>query len=264
MERAGRLIAAIGRDDFDSALFGFLAGEIGIDHCTVFIFRRDAPPCALVTQSATDIGRHLHAYLGKLYVDGAYLRDENIPSFDDAPQLPLYKVIDSTALDLFREYRSPRPDLPGVRQELALFAWLEPMLVYVGLYRGFEMHDFNAAEIEALKRVSDAVLQAIVKHQEFTELASRQSEPALLPAGADRQIFYNRLLDALLRSNGRLTKREAEVCASIMLGYTSFGIGERLGISPATVATHRKHAYAKLGVCSQAELFGKYIDTLWS
>ena len=78
----------------------------------------------------------------------------------------------------------------------------------------------------------------------------------------DRQVFYRRLLEALLHSSARLTKREAEVCASIMLGYTSFAIGERLGISAGTVATHRKHAYAKLGVCSQAELFGKYIDTL--
>jgi DNA-binding CsgD family transcriptional regulator len=264
MERAGRLIAAIGHEGFDSALFGFLASEIGIDHCTVFVFRRDAPPCAVVTQSATDRGRHLHTYLGKLYVEGAYLRDENIPSFEDAPRLPLYKIIDSTALDLFREYRRPRPDLPGVRQELALFAWIEPMLVYVGLYRGFDRRDFDSAEIATLKRVSQAVLQSIAKHQEFTELASRQSEAAAMPAGADRQIFYNRLLDALLGAQGRLTKREAEVCASIILGYTSFGIGDRLGISPATVATHRKHAYAKLGVCSQAELFGKYIDTLWS
>jgi DNA-binding CsgD family transcriptional regulator len=262
MENVGRLIAAIGRDHFDRELFAFLAEEIGIDHCTVFVFRRGSAPRALVTQSATDRGRHLHTHLGRLYVGGAYLRDGNIPSFDDVPSLPLYKIIDSTALDLFREYRRPRPDLPGVRQELALFAWSEPMLVYLGLYRGFEMSDFGAGELASLKNISDAVLQCIVKHLQFAEIASARRQGMEVSSCGDRQVFYRRLLEALLHSSARLTKREAEVCASIMLGYTSFAIGERLGISAGTVATHRKHAYAKLGVCSQAELFGKYIDTL--
>jgi DNA-binding CsgD family transcriptional regulator len=260
--RAGQLIGAIGSAHFDRVLFDFLAAEVGIDHCTVFVFQRDARPRALVTQSATDPGRHLHTHLGRLYVDGAYLRDENIPSFDDAPSLPLYKIIDSTALELFREYRRPRPNLPGVRQELAFFAWTEPLLVYLGLYRGFGRRDFDAAEVAALKSVSDAVLQCIVKHLEFADLAARNSPLRAGGARGDRQAFQRSLLEALLASPARLTPREAQICADIMLGYSSFAIGERLGISPGTVATHRKHAYAKLGVCSQAELFGKYIDTL--
>jgi len=59
-----------------------------------------------------------------------------------------------------------------------------------------------------------------------------------------------------------LTQREADVCAAIALGYTTVGIGLNLGISVNTVATHRKRAYAKLGISCQNELFARYFDSL--
>lgn len=52
--------------------------------------------------------------------------------------------------------------------------------------------------------------------------------------------------------------REAEVCAHIVLGYSTLAFGLRLGVSLNTVATHRRRAYLKLGVCSQNELFERY------
>jgi DNA-binding CsgD family transcriptional regulator len=55
-----------------------------------------------------------------------------------------------------------------------------------------------------------------------------------------------------------LSPREAEVCAHIVLGYSTLAIGLNLGVSVNTVATHRKRAYLKLGVCSQNVLFERY------
>lgn len=43
-----------------------------------------------------------------------------------------------------------------------------------------------------------------------------------------------------------------------MLGYSTLAFGLRLGVSLNTVATHRRRAYLKLGVCSQNELFERY------
>src|SRR5690606_4359226 len=51
-----------------------------------------------------------------------------------------------------------------------------------------------------------------------------------------------------------LSEREAEVCAGIALGMNSEGIGLTLGIKLSTVQTHRKRAYARLGISSQNEL----------
>jgi DNA-binding CsgD family transcriptional regulator len=93
--------------------------------------------------------------------------------------------------------------------------------------------------------------------------------PRGAPRGAvtrppDPERVYRTVCDALLNSGHGLTPREAEVCASIVLGSRISGTSRRLNISTHTVATHRKRAYSKLGIGSQNELFARYFDTLCS
>ena len=52
-----------------------------------------------------------------------------------------------------------------------------------------------------------------------------------------------------------LTRRERQVVELVLLGHNTRLIAEKLGISIETVKLHRKHAYAKLDISSQAELF---------
>jgi DNA-binding CsgD family transcriptional regulator len=78
----------------------------------------------------------------------------------------------------------------------------------------------------------------------------------------ERERVYRSVCEVLFRSGHGLTPREAEVCASIVLGRKVDGTSRRLNISAHTVATHRKRAYSKLGVSSQNELFARYFDTL--
>jgi len=80
----------------------------------------------------------------------------------------------------------------------------------------------------------------------------------------DRERLYRAVCDVLFRSGHGLTLREAEVCASIVLGSKVTGTSCKLNISPHTVATHRKRAYSKLGIGSQNELFARYFDSLHS
>ncbi|MEM8493091.1 MAG: LuxR C-terminal-related transcriptional regulator [Pseudomonadota bacterium] len=61
-----------------------------------------------------------------------------------------------------------------------------------------------------------------------------------------------------------LTTREAQVINLVLHGHSSKSVAERLGISGETVKLHRKHAYAKLEVGSQAELFYLFLDSLMS
>jgi DNA-binding CsgD family transcriptional regulator len=56
-----------------------------------------------------------------------------------------------------------------------------------------------------------------------------------------------------------LSAREAEVVDLVLRGHSSHAISGQLGIAEATVKIHRKNAYAKLGVASQAELFARYL-----
>jgi DNA-binding CsgD family transcriptional regulator len=54
-----------------------------------------------------------------------------------------------------------------------------------------------------------------------------------------------------------LTERERQVARELMEGYGNRQIGERLFISPSTVATHRRNIYAKLEVHNVAGLIAK-------
>lgn len=61
-----------------------------------------------------------------------------------------------------------------------------------------------------------------------------------------------------------LTEREAQVINLVLHGHSTKSVAARLGISGETVKLHRKHAYAKLEVRSQAELFYLFLDSLMS
>ena len=63
-----------------------------------------------------------------------------------------------------------------------------------------------------------------------------------------------------------LTKRERQTVELVLLGHNTRLIAEKLGISVETVKLHRKHAYAKLDISSQAELFFLFMEALshWS
>lgn len=59
-----------------------------------------------------------------------------------------------------------------------------------------------------------------------------------------------------------LSPREAEVVHMVLKGHSSHSIGEHLGISLATVKTHRQNAYAKLGIATQQELFSAFLRSV--
>lgn len=65
---------------------------------------------------------------------------------------------------------------------------------------------------------------------------------------------------AIIRLNGpnepavRLTAREQEVAALVAQGLANADIAMRLGVSQATVRTHLKHIFGKLGVANRAQV----------
>ncbi len=61
-----------------------------------------------------------------------------------------------------------------------------------------------------------------------------------------------------------LTQREAQVINLVLHGHSTKTLAEKLSISIETVKLHRKHAYAKLEISSQAELFYLFLDSLMS
>ena len=74
----------------------------------------------------------------------------------------------------------------------------------------------------------------------------------------------SRAIDHLFEDFGRglLSPREREVALLILKGHSSESIGYHLGISTATVKTHRQKLYAKLNLSTQQELFFTFLRGL--
>jgi DNA-binding CsgD family transcriptional regulator len=85
-------------------------------------------------------------------------------------------------------------------------------------------------------------------------------------AGSGDGDGLRRQLDQALDHFGSslLTERETQVINLVLHGHSTKSVAQRLGISVETVKLHRKHAYAKLEVRSQAELFYLFLDSLMS
>ncbi|MEI4261011.1 helix-turn-helix transcriptional regulator [Roseovarius sp. D0-M9] len=59
-----------------------------------------------------------------------------------------------------------------------------------------------------------------------------------------------------------LSQRQRQVVALVLKGHSTEAIALNLDISADTVKVHRRNAYAKLGISSQAELFAMFLDLL--
>ena len=85
-------------------------------------------------------------------------------------------------------------------------------------------------------------------------------------AGPATGINFRARLNTALECFGSslLTDREGQVINLVLHGHSTRNVAEKLSISVETVKLHRKHAYAKLEVRSQAELFYLFLDSVMS
>jgi DNA-binding CsgD family transcriptional regulator len=137
---------------------------------------------------------------------------------------------------------------------------MKPVVGNVRL-EGLEMDPrapYRGSEIEAVAPIAGFLIKALHRHRELIgPAAGHASITAGEPKHCRREMAAH-LRDVLLAESFGLSPREAEVCAGIILGYTTLGISLNFEISVNTVATHRKRAYRKLGISSQNELFSRY------
>jgi len=170
---------------------------------------------------------------------------------------PIVRMYDPEALPS-REYRRRYYGRPDVSHELLLAERVRGNIFYIGLYRGRGSH-FADGAADLLGLYAPLVINCLARHTEVNDCL----HPRALwhRASTDRiRALLPRLYESLLACPSRLTRREAEICAHVMVGFSSEAIGARFGISVATVKTHRKRAYAKLGITSQNELFTQYVS----
>ncbi|MGF7111527.1 DNA-binding CsgD family transcriptional regulator [Pseudomonas laurylsulfatiphila] len=267
MNEMANLVGGIGNNHFSQDFFRFCHDQLNVDQCTVFSFDLQGNPHCLIAEALHSQARNVTRTLAQEYTEGAFRRDPNITLGQTAltPNQPLLVRCVSPAHIRDQGYRRRFYHDALVRQELALVTSVGDRTLYCSFYRSDEQRDFVHEDSLRLEYLGGFLAQTLSKHTQMLELRHREETPETKPAELSlerRERMYEELRNTLLKAAGGLTQREAQICASIALGYTTMGIGLNLGISINTVATHRKRAYAKLGISCQNELFARYYDNM--
>jgi DNA-binding CsgD family transcriptional regulator len=178
------------------------------------------------------------------YLAGAYILD---PFYDAVSNPPAggVLVMRKLAPDRFSEteYYRRHYQATGIVDEIGFTLKLHNADAVLSLSRIGAVSAFSRRDI---KRLSSAapVVRALAErhwHGRFDPLGSREAAPATI-------------------SHPLLSKRELEIVTLILKGHSTYSIAATLGVSPNTVKVHRRQAYAKLNISSQAELFHLFLS----
>lgn len=263
LDRVGDLIAALGTDGFSADLFQFFDGMVPIDHCAVYVFPQEGAPHPLVVEGSSDATVSTARELAQEYVAGAFNHDPVVKTIDGyAGKFSHRAVVNTVTSSAIADtaFRRRFYDEPLISEEISIIAEQAGLRYYACLFRNASQPRFAADEINAVQFHSGVVMRALRKQVELSrclETPVRADSGALSVAKRQQNL---RRIRTCLSEEEKLSPREADVCAHIALGYTIVAISLNLGITINTVATHRKRAYAKLGISSQNELFARYLD----
>jgi DNA-binding CsgD family transcriptional regulator len=261
-ERIAGVIEALGTSSFGMRFYRMFDEFLGIKQCTAFAFTQDVSPRPVLAEGCDERNCRVARELADEYVGGAFHRDENVRRTQKhAPQPKGNLQVFSFAASDFKDsvYRYKFYDEPELKGKLVVLASVGQIYYYINFYRGPSAQAFCSEDIVKVRGLSEIAVTALSRHRELS------TNEGHVPFGGDGSVAseradsYNYMRDAFMGEGWGLTPREAEICAGILLGYSTIGLGLNLGISANTVATHRKHAYAKLGIGSQSELFARYL-----
>lgn len=250
------MVSIIGDSAFSDRFFGIVQRMVGADHCTVFVSNDDGVR-TLVAEASNKASTERVRHLADLYRDGGYRADPvwNRQTNPCDGQEIRAEVIAPTYFE-DPSYRRQYYEKPNILEELALSAEVGGgRRVYASFYRERGRARFSQQEMDRLQTAAPVAMQVLAKHAEVTQ--GRNAVSTCIRR-ISREELFGRVSDAMVNDNRLLTRREAEICTGIVLGYTILGLSMNLGISVNTVATHRKRAYSKLRISSQNELFAHY------
>jgi DNA-binding CsgD family transcriptional regulator len=261
LDRLADMVSVIGSSDFSSSFNRLLGDLLEVDQCTVFAFPTNHPPRVLIAEGASAEAGLITRQLAEDYVMGGFRSDPVVRSWPDRDG-----IFVRNAEDIEPEYRRHYFDVASLARKLVLCGTLGSTRYYFSFYRRVGRRPFTKGEIDTMKELQHFVLQSVHRHAELLAPPPiDRFEFVSLPGndGSDlHACTMDYLREVIAGSEAGLSPRESEVCAGIVMGYSTLAIALNCGISTHTVATHRKRAYAKLAISSQNELFTRYFSTV--
>lgn len=242
---------AIGQPDFVDRLMALLNGVLPVDQCAVFTFSPDGRADHLFTKSKMPDAQA--AALARDYVGGLFRDDPNLPLLENVRPNAAPALLPFPMEDQFnRYYRKHFFEETNLVDKASMVAADERGVVYCNFYRMGDSGRYTAADWQKLSLVLPLMTSLIAAHHRaLPEVAA----PAAAGRGKAAWSVVHSVIGRAAPPFDKLTPREREVCARVLLGYTTEAIGLDLNIAVTSVATYRKRAYAKLGIATQNELF---------
>lgn len=250
-EHLARLIPAVGTADFPGLLIAMLKQLVHCDDATIILYAGTDLPLIEYFELPEGAGKSTL----DVYVKGAFLLDPFYLAASRDRAFGAFRLRDLAPRDFKSSdyYKSWYLNC-GYLDECG---YLVPLgaegFINIALGKRQVRSTFSAGQLSILRDIRPAIDTLCQRHW----AGARSKTPETNLRGQ---------LHAALNSFGcsLLTDREAQVIKLVLHGHSTKTLAEKLSISMETVKLHRKHAYSKLEVSSQAELFYLFLDSVMS
>lgn len=249
-----RAVQAVGTPGFMDALTGAVRGAVPFDNAMLFAYKmgeRPRGPYSDITETAEA------RIIVDQYLLGPFLLDPFYSEVQQGRTQGLATLNDIAPDEFFAsEYYEQHYRRTRITDEVGMFFVLPDgcVLVY-SVTRRHGSAPFVCDEVAKLRALEPLISALAQRHWMQVDLGFGQRSKA---GGAADPIA------AALAALGEtvLSDRQRQVIALVLKGHSTEAMALKLGISADTVKVHRRHAYAKLGISSQAELFAMFLNLL--
>jgi DNA-binding CsgD family transcriptional regulator len=250
-QQLASLIPTVGTEKFSGRLIDLFKALLPVSDATIVRYPDTALPIIEYFETGEDGSSHLH-----LFERGAFLLD---PYYQAASRhrkfgfFQLRELAPGGFLD--SEYYKTFYHHTDYEDECGyLVATAGDGFVNISLARARDRSPFGKKHLQLLDDITPVVSLLCRQHWDQPEDNGQTTQ--------NLRGQLNAALDAF--GTSRLTGRETQVINLVLHGHSTRTVADKLNISMETVKLHRKHAYAKLGIGSQAELFYLFLDSLMS
>jgi DNA-binding CsgD family transcriptional regulator len=247
------IIESLGQDGFSEEVMNLLSEVLDAEHCSIFQITKQSPyQIVAMSRDGTDTAMRQCSD----YVSGSFWR------YDVAMSRAMATVqdhgftierIDPRSIP-DTEFRDRIYSRAHIRERVLLCGWAADQAIAISILKTEAKPRFSEAQLHELSTIAESLVAVVAKHN------------SMITCPSDLSLALTSLEEieaTLLASSIALPKREAEVCARILYGISTYGIALDLGIGEETVATYRKRAYQRLVIGTQRELLVWYLRE-WS
>jgi len=250
-EQLSHLIPAVETEHFPQRLIALLKAMVQIDDATIVVY----PGLQLPVIEYFELPQNGAPSTLDKYVRGAFLLDPYYLAAATKKQFGVFRLRELAPRG-FRDsdyYRNWYRNC-GYQDECGfLIENGAEGFINIALGRTEPRSVFSKRDVDTLRAIRPVIEALCRQHWNLDETP---------PTEIHLRARLHEALSAF--GSSLLTERESQVINLVLQGHSTKTLAERLSISVETVKLHRKHAYAKLQVNSQAELFHLFLDSVMS